>query len=368
MCGWVSALAALLSACGVEFDSIAQVDGVRIMAVQKSKPYADPGEEVELRMLYHDTGVRGPGDTEGEPRDVQLFWLSGCENPPGDLYALCIAGFQEAFGAADIDLSSEDVADLSEEQREDLTELAAAIGIGIGFDDTFSFEVSEDIISRRPPPPDPSLRRYGLNVVFFAACAGELRLDFDNAEFPMACLDEDGDPVDSRDFVAGYTNVFSYEGASNDNPAIEGLEIDGDRVPRDQLCIGEECEFLPSDPDRECGEEDVRVAACPDSDDTQDCDTIELLPLIDRDSVETDEVSAGEGTNLEEQMWVNFHADRGQFTFDVSLINDAVVGFNEDPTTEYIGASQPGPAQIWFVVRDSRGGSEWARVQVCVED
>lgn len=361
-------MAGLVSGCGVEFDSVAQLDGLRVMAVQKSAPYARPGEEVELRMLYHDTGVRGPRDTEGPPRDISLFWLSGCENPPGDLYALCIEGFRSLFGDADVDLSSDDIGELDEEQRQQVVDLAALLGIGVGFDDTFSFQVSEDVISSRPPPVQPSLPRFGLNVVFFAACAGELRLDFDNPEFPMTCLDDRGQPVGSRDFVAGYTQVFSYDDLSNDNPVIDGLTINGKRVARDRLCIGQECEFLPSDPDRECDDQDVRVAPCPDADDPAGCEKIELSIMVDPDSVEVDSIASRRGERLEEQMWVNYHADRGKLTFDVSLINDASAGFIDGPTTEYIGAQVEGPAQLWFVVRDSRGGSEWARTQVCVED
>jgi hypothetical protein len=84
---------ALSSACGVGFDSAAKVQGVRVLGVQKSTPYARPGDTVDLRMLHHD-------ETD-EERAVQIMWLQGCENPPGDLVQLCFEVFSEVLKQAE---------------------------------------------------------------------------------------------------------------------------------------------------------------------------------------------------------------------------------------------------------------------------
>ncbi len=355
--------------CGAEFDSVAQLEGLRIMAVQKSAPYAQPGEEVELRMLYHDTGIRQADEAEGEPRDISIFWLAGCENPPGDLYALCIEGFRQLLSNVELDLTSSNLSDFEPEDVEGLNALLEPIGLRMGVEDTFSMTVAEDIVSRRPPTPDSGIPPYGLNIVFFAACAGELRLNFDGDEFPIICVDGDGELLPPKDFVPGYTSVFTWEGLSNDNPVIDGIEVEGKRLPRDQFCIGAECDVLEPDPNRRCGADDVTIARCKDEDDDSKCKKLDVKVLVDPDSVDRDDViSDRQNDELDESMWVNYHTDRGKWTFDLALVNGAASGFNPDPATKYIASTVPGPAHVWAVVRDSRGGADWARFQLCVED
>jgi hypothetical protein len=47
------------------------------------------------------------------------------------------------------------------------------------FGDSFTVQIPEDIISGRQGPFQPGQRRYGLYIVFFAVCAGQLDLDVD---------------------------------------------------------------------------------------------------------------------------------------------------------------------------------------------
>ncbi len=365
----VAAVVLLLAGCGVEFDSVAQLDGLRILAVQKSASYAQPGEEVEFRMLYHDTGIRKPGDTEGEPRDISLFWLSGCENPPGDLYALCIEAFRQILEEVDVDLTSSDLAEFEPEQVEALNVLLEPIGLSIGVEDTFRMTVSEDVLDARAQLASPGIPPYGLNIVFFAACAGELQLNFEGDEFPISCVDEDGELLPARDFVPGYASVFTWEGLSNRNPVIDGIEVEGEELPRDQYCVGTECELLTPDPDRQCADGSITVPRCEDEDDDSKCDKLEVEVLVDPDSVDRDDVvSDRQNDELEEVMWVNYHTDRGKWTFDVALVNEASSGLNPAPKSEYVASTVAGPAHIWAVVRDNRGGAEWVRFGICVED
>lgn len=357
-----------LFGCGVEFDSVAQIEGVRILAIQKRDSYAQPGDQVQMRMLVHDTGVRGSNEAEGDPRELSLFWLSGCENPPGDLYAFCIEGFREAFVDAGLADSLSELAELDEADQLALLELLAETGIRFGTQETFSLRVSEDIISRRPPPP-PGVLNYGLNYVFFAACAGRLTVDFAGTEFPLRCVDDDGVPVPPRDFVAGYTSVFSYEELTNSNPVISGIEVEGEPLSPEQFCVGEECQTLRPDPTRECEAGDPSVERCADEDDTASCDKLKFKVLVDPDSVDEDGLLTLQRERpSSEMMWVNYHTDRGKMKFDLGLVNDLSTGFNPDPETEYVAPRVPGPAHVWAVVRDNRGGKEWARFRVCVEE
>ncbi|HEX2735929.1 MAG TPA: hypothetical protein VHM70_30220 [Polyangiaceae bacterium] len=362
-----TAISALLLtfACGSEFDSISQLEGLRVMAVQKDHPYAKPGEKVELQMLYHDTGVRKAGQAEGPARPVSIVWLSGCVNPPSDLYALCLQFYRQAFSAAGVDGS---LSDLNAAQAGQLLMVAQRLGIGFGQGDKFELTVPHDIISSHPPSNDPKQPPYGLNYVFFAACAGELRFD-SKGDFPVACYDAQGKQLGARDFIAGYTGVYSYESIGNDNPVILGLDVAGKAVPAERLCIGTACEPLPSDPKRKCAADDPVVKRCKDPDNTGSCAKLALKVKVDPKSVEPDgTLTLRQGSLVQEQMWSNFHTDRGKFTHDVALVNDTTTGFNKKPETDYLAPSVAGPAQIWAVVRDNRAGVQWARTQVCVKD
>lgn len=366
----LTALASLAAAsgCGIEFASIAEIEQLRVIGVQKSAPYAQPGETVQLEMLYHD------GASE-EARDIEVMWISGCENPPADLFDFCFEFFGPALRVAEEGLTDipglDDDASLNDLFRLGVEEGLASVDLGsgatAGFQREFEVTVPEDLITRRPPPPDPMMPSYGLQYIFFAVCAGELQLDLESETFPIQCVDEDGEPLRGSDFVAGYSAVFAYDELTNDNPEIIGIEVGEVELDRDQFCIGSECGVIDPDPDRECNDDDPVISACEDED-SDDCPELPMQVIVDEDSVNTDAVlSITRGSEVDEQMWVNYHADHGEFSFEVSLVNDATSGFNDDPETDFVAPEREGPVNVWTVVRDNRGGAEWARFQVCVE-
>ena len=98
--GWLlGAAATLVLGCGVEFDPASQLDGLRVLAVKKSAPYARPGERVDLSLLWHDTDAGRP--------PPQIAWLAICENPPADLFEACftqVAGLSQDEIAARLSL------------------------------------------------------------------------------------------------------------------------------------------------------------------------------------------------------------------------------------------------------------------------
>ncbi len=332
-----------LAGCGAEFDPPSELNSLRVLGVQKDKPYAKPGDEVHVKMLWHD------GD-DAAPRPVIRAFLSGCFNPLGDLYAGCFTSFSDP----------------------------ADVQFVVGDSDEFSFSIPEDIVTSRPPPPDPKQPHYGLAYVFFAVCAGE-RLEVveptEDAGFPLRCLDENDKPLGADDFVAGYSQVYVFDEFTNDNPIVTGFSFRGVERGADDpfTCVGDECVLETTSPvdveSVDCDEQEERcVPACAEDGDAVDCDEFPLQPLIDRASVERDSVSeAAYGRNYEEQMWVNYYVTRGSVRSPVRLVNDATSGYNEDYATKFYAPKDPGPVRLFAVVHDNRGGMSWSGTTIWVK-
>lgn len=373
---WLGVAAATLGAgCAAQFDPASELQGLRVLAVRKSAPYAPPGTAVDLQMLWHDSVPDRP--------PPQIAWLASCENPPADLFEICFSTLAALSGG--------------EEPTPELTaELLASLAGRFSFpdpsqpqaNDRFSFTTSRDIISQRPVPKDPGSVPYGLDYVLFAACAGTLELR-NGGDFPLICYSNlDGEPgfgpgdleLGSADFVVGYTAVFAYEELQNQNPLVQGvrwgaLELYPEAVPTlggepaadqpltlDDLCIGAACPPpLPMQAPDVCPEA-LTVPTCSDG-----CDEIRMMPLIDPASAELDSAAAAQRSNdLQEQMWVNFYVTHGEVSQEVRLLNDAVLGWSSDPYTDYEPGEEPAVAYLWSVAHDNRGGSEWARLRICL--
>src|SRR6188768_853753 len=204
--------------CGPQFDPSNEIKTLRVLGVKKDKPYAQPGDAVNLQLLWHDP----KGRTGAE---VQRAFIGGCVNPPGDLYYGCFGHYGQSG------------------------ELPA-----LGMGDTFQVTLPDDIISSRRDL-EPGQTRYGLYIVFFAVCAGKLDFDAKAAAgasgsegLPLRCLDDAGKPLASEDFVVGYTSIYSFEGVSNQNPAFsvddegKGQFLIGEQAVVSD-CIGKGCQL-----------------------------------------------------------------------------------------------------------------------------
>jgi hypothetical protein len=341
---WLLAVGALglgSAACGPQFDPSNEIKTLRVLGVKKDKPYAQPGDAVNLQLLWH--------DPEGRPdAKLQRAFIGGCVNPPGDLYYGCFAQYGQTGGVPPI-----------------------------GFGDSFQVTLPPDIISSRQDL-EPGQTRYGVYIVFFAVCAGTLEFvtdtDLESAGstgLPLRCLDEAKQPLGSEDFVVGYSTIYSFEGVSNQNPSFSVDEagqgeflVAGNAVPAD--CVGEACQAAPA-VEVDCDVTPERcIKACADDGDPA-CPAIEVKPAIDK-SVERDEVSSTLfGTNVTEQMWVNYYVDRGGMS-EVRLLNDTSSGWNEKYRGQLRAPKASGPMQIWSVIHDNRGGMEFARVTLGVLD
>jgi hypothetical protein len=321
----------LCTSCDAGFDRVSEVKTLRVLAVQKDKPYTYPGDTVSLSMLFHD-GAAAFGD--GGPRALVPFWYAGCVNPPGDLF----------YGCFD-QLASQNPQNVS---------------VGVG--NRFSLQLPSDIISSRPPPRNPRQPPYGLAYVFFAVCAGNLSVERSEnpLDIPLRCRDASGKVLGSDDFVAGYSAVYAFDQLENRNPAVTGFEVSGQQVTPD--CIGDACvDTITPEPD--CSNP-LLCLPCASS---GSCLKISVRPTIDRASIEPDPVASLEsGTLLEEQMWVAYFVDRGSVSSEVRLLNDATRGYSDKFGVDFQPPSEVGPARVWAVVHDNRGGVNWARLTFSV--
>jgi hypothetical protein len=327
--------------CGPEFDPSSEVTTLRVLGLKKDKPYAQPGDTVQLQLLWHDA----------KGRDVQTLFIDGCVNPPGDLYYGCFAQYGEA----------------------------AAQGMlpRFGSEDRFEVTLPRDIISSRLGQVEPGQTPYGVDIVFFAVCAGHLELAMDaatadgSAGLPVRCLDDDGIALGSEDFIVGYTTIYSFEGVSNTNPAFTvdasgaaEFLIAGKPVVAD--CVGEDCQ-VAADVDVDCAAEPERcIKPCEDDGDSE-CPKISVAPSIDPSVVERDDVSSDLfDSETSEQMWINYYVDRGGVS-EVRLLNDSTTGWNEQYRGELRAPKDPGLLKLWAVSHDNRGGMDFARVTLKVE-
>lgn len=356
----VAALSLVSLGCGVEFDSLGQLDGLRVLGVQKDLPVAQPGDQVRMRMVVHDTG-----DAEERPRELSYLWLGGCNNPPGDVYQGCLALFAQLASSLEGALNL-DPATADPEELQEIAEALAESGVTFGFSDTFTLAVPSDVITSKPQGPIPNQAPYALSYTFFAACAGELRPDPDSDTFPVACYDGDK-KLGARDFVAGYTSTYTYPDQRNSLPRITGMHVNDKKVPAERLCIGADCETPTPDPGRRCPKGAPTVKRCASGTLRQQCPSISVWVDVDPKSVDQDAPQSLGGEGQPEPMWVNYHTDSGSFTTDVSLINDTVAGFRDEPKTKFLAPDRSGPAYVYAAVRDNRGGFDWARTTVCVK-
>jgi hypothetical protein len=344
-------------ACAPGFLPPSKVVTLRILAVTVDRPYALPGDDVTLRMTVSD-GLGDPSDPAAGPRDLQILWLGGCFDPEGDQYYLCFDQLAETLAPL------AESGDLSSEYLQVGVALASADGTPDAHE--FTLTMPEDIVSRRPVPQAGP--HYGIAYVFFAACAGQLApaalqsTGGDVPDFPLQCLDADGQPLGSDSFVIGYTQIYAFaDGRLNDNPAMDGLDLDGDPM-------AEELDQAPTVKACPVDEASRRTAACSKDDPTADCRTYTIKAEVARDVAEVDpDGQDADGNPLHEVVWISYFADGGDLDPSLALVNDATKGYQSAFETEWVPPAEPGVYSIWAVLRDQRGGSTVLRRFVRVE-
>ncbi len=322
---------ALGSACNAPgFEPVSRVDTVRILASSADKPYAMPGDTVNLTVLAYDgRGV--------QPEPMRIWWLPiACFNPPSDEYYQCFA--QAADGGT-------------------LGDAGAGGGgfpkIGPGVDltpfltegPTFSITLPRDIITSHKSQPGQSTP-YGIAIAFNIACAGHVEIvarDPNNVsplQVPVGCFDKDHNALGADAWVLGFTRVYAYTNRTNTNPVISQVTYDG--MPVDTT-VG------------------IQVDHCTASKD-QDCPTKGLDVMVPPSSQEPnpDDVNP-DGTARKEQIWVDYYATSGELADDARLLYDPAQGQITDTATKYAASQRAGDGVLWAVVHDNRGGTSWAQ-------
>ncbi len=339
--------------CTPGFDPPSKINSLRILAVTIDKPYAVPGDDVTLSLTVHD----GLGDDAGNPRDLQILWIAGCFDPEADQFFLCFESLAETFGP----LANGGLPPPELVQIQTLT--PAMNGEPDALD--FTFNMPEDIVSRRPVPAAGP--HYGIAYVFFAACAGALSpteiesLGGEVPEFPLECLDGSGNKLGAESFVVGYTQIYSFaDERPNANPVMAGITLDDVAIPEnfDDTPVIEACPISA---------QERKVAGCGQQDPAKLCTTYELKALIgDIAEIDADNVDL-DGNPFTEIVWVSYFVDGGDVSPSLALVNDATKGYQDSFQTEWIPPSEPGTYNIWAVARDQRGGSSVVRRSLRVQ-
>jgi hypothetical protein len=328
-----------LAGCsGNDFESVSAVQGVRVLAVRPAAPpdangnvpgSGFPGETLTLDMLYTDgrTPIPAPGEPESEALP-SLAWLGGCHNPPSRLYYACAPILQAI--------------------AEGLVENGGApegIPPGIfGTESPFTLPIPDDILSRASVVPSDPIH-FGVSYVFFGVCAGTLLPRPERTEgIPLDCVDASGKALGQRDFVVGFSTVYTYEGVTNLNPELPVLYFDGTPV------TGSSC--------AEPGSCVVTVPACSQG---EDCPAHRIAPEVSTTSFEF----LPDGSH--EILWASYYATKGEISKESQLVADRATGRVADFTSGWRAPGNPGMVRIWVTINDERGGAAWSSFDVLVE-
>ncbi|HEY5956029.1 MAG TPA: hypothetical protein VIV60_05725 [Polyangiaceae bacterium] len=283
-----------------------------------------------------------------------------------------------------------------------ITKPALALRVGAG--DVFDYKVPSWVIAEHPRSSDENIPRYGFSQVFLAVCDGEIDFSpgWETVEDPLAVLADAtrGFPLTCYEpgtknergpdnFMVAYSNLYVYddERVTNANPVISGFNFDGKPLDKTTTCVGAAC--LTMDDTATCDDPNSpakRVKLCKKNS-SSDCKEYDVEPDIMEsigpdvelgieqtiDNSEEDFIAStaggGDNKHLFEQMWIRYYADAGDIKNDAKRLQDATEGWFGEHTTKWkVPTEGTGPVHIWSVVYDNRGGVDWVRATVCLEE
>lgn len=317
-----------------DFPRESVVDSVRILTVRADKPYAAPGDMVRLDVLAVD------GRPE-KPAPMRVFWVPvPCEVPVAQP-DLCYSNFTWQFKPG-VDASH----DLHE--GDSLSVIAPPVQLTVG-----------DGLS------GPAYRSM---YVFLMACAGHveylgLEAGRGAGAVPFGCFDEGGAQLGGLDFVFAFARVIEIEGFTNQNPAIDGLEVDS----------------APVDP-----EAGITLPRCTAKEEDEKCPVHALTLLVPESSREVDLVTsgglgeggagststdtgAGTGKVVKEGLWASFYTTLGETSGAALSLYDPSTDEKPFPTSGYSAPKTAGEGFLFAIVRDTRGGVNWLQVPLHVQ-
>ena len=325
--------------CGTGgFDPISKIESVRVLAASADEPYAKPGDTVTITLDAFDGRPAGGGDP------MTIYWLPVlCEDPADDLYYACFSNFVTSTGAGGGDAGTSggalfppnlDVSDLLPQGAK------------------MTFTMPADAITKHAFVAGLP-EQYGVVFWFAMACAGRVKtLPIDpeagSAQtVPLGCFDSQGDQLGPDDYVFTYMRVYAYETATNANPEIDGVTFDGQTVDLSQGVVVSPCS---ADIDGSCVPHSMNVTV-PDS----------SWELATGSPLEPD------GTQLHEQIWVDYYGTAGTFDSDGKLLFDARTGRVDSTDNTWTAPHPTGDVRLFLVVHDNRDGASFVDFPVFVK-
>lgn len=315
--GRLVVLAMVAGACGPpNFSQPSVVQTVRILATAADKPYATPGETVDMQVLAYDGRA-------AQPEPMKVWWVpQPCFDPTGDDYFACYPAFAQAFEPG-VDLSSS----LTTGTR-------------------FSFQMPSDVIASHKGGHggDP----YGMAIVFAIACAGHVAYvgvpsGAPPDTIPFGCFSASGAPVGSDGFVFAYSTVYAFTDRTNANPVIQSVSFGGTTV------------------DLKAG---VALQHCTQSN-IDSCPTTALAVNVPASSDESDpEDLDANGNPLKEQLYVDYYLTAGKVDHNTIILFDPRAGQLSNASDSFYAPQPAGDSIVWAVVHDNRGGVSWAQLTV----
>jgi hypothetical protein len=305
------ALVALAAACNSStFDPPSKIESVRILATAADKPYAAPGDTVNMTVLAVD-------GRSSQPAPMNLYWFpTACIDPPGDAYSACFPALTQALRPG-VDL-----------------------GPGLTAGSSFSFAMPPTATTAHAATGgDP----YGLAVVFTVACAGHVEYvpppSGGNPDaVPFGCFDDTGTQLGADDFVFAYSLVYAFTDRTNANPVFSSLTLHGAAVdPAAGITLGH-CTKAKID----------------------DCPTTPLDLVVPASSQESDPGNLdASGHVLGEQLYVDYYLTAGKVKNDVVVLFDPRNGRLSNTGDGLYAPQTPGDYELWAVLHDNRGGATW---------
>ncbi|HEX4448684.1 MAG TPA: hypothetical protein VH044_18200 [Polyangiaceae bacterium] len=305
LAGLASLAVLTLVACGcsAEFDPSSRVTGLRVLAVKADSPYASPGSTVQLTALAVDPA--------GRP--LQWGWGT-CVDPISSQVADCIDA---------VDWSTFEI-------EPDAPDHAVTI--------------PPDAIDRMPA----SARARASVGVVTVVCPGDLSVNspalsiYATGALPFTCRDPaTGRALGTDEYVAGVKRILVRDTDRNANPTIAGLTWDGKDWPDSTIQSASPCSTDGND-----------QAECDDS----------LLHAVSAVAAPGSEEKGVDsfGVSFDEQVVVEYYATEGIFADDVRIASD--------PVTKWIARKESAGRAVtmWMVLRDDRGGVDWATRTVMV--
>jgi hypothetical protein len=331
------------AACGTDFQPAADVDSLRVLAIQADHPIATPGTTVSLTMLSYDGSPKAKLP-DGTARPVTIAWFGGCENPAGDAFYRCY----------------------------DHATLAPKDGSGVvsGKGTTFSVPISPTILTSRGKASGTTAA-YGLAMVLYAVCGGTLVqvTPTDTSAPPIGCVDATGAPVTAQDFVFGYLPIYVYDPLakiSTTNPVVTPGSFNG-RTDAPATCNA----TTPCTNGDQCGSAGVCLPVVPKCTerDTTKCPKYSFMPTVDMSSIETDAITLAVDHKTEvERIYVNYYSYLGSVADGSKSIEAPNLGWNADYGTTWSAPDRGGQeARVFAVVRNNRGGVSWWTKDVYVQ-